>query len=248
MLFDGLNLTFILCALGAGILVGFGKAGIQAFGMLAILTVIQFFPAKIALVMITPVLFSGDIITICLYRKKINFNILVRLLPIVFCGIVIGAYIFMTIEQDDLIRYCLGLLILSLTLLQLLHTHFQWNIQIQKWRYTQPIGLVSGIVTAIAHASGALTTLYFLSRGLTKEKLLGTAAAYYLIVNAMKLGMYTYYDMIPSEILSFTLIALPGILIGCLCGRFCIKQMSKETFTVIAYTVPILTGLRLLLS
>ena len=80
-------------------------------------------------------------------------------------------------------------------------------------------GVGAGMATMLANAAGAITAFYFLARRMDKMTFVGTAAWFYLIVNLVKVPFSMQLGLIGIPSLTFNLMLMPFITLGCLAGR-----------------------------
>jgi uncharacterized membrane protein YfcA len=98
------------------------------------------------------------------------------------------------------------------------------------------MGILAGFTTMVANAAGPVMAIYFLAIGLPKLVFIGTAAWFFMLVNAfkvpfsVKLGLITPKSLLIDAILLLPMI--PGALLGpCILGR--INQRAFENMVLL---------------
>jgi uncharacterized membrane protein YfcA len=109
-------------------------------------------------------------------------------------------------------------------------------------------GVAIGVATMLANAAGAITAFYFLARRMDKMAFVGTAAWFYLIVNLTKVPFSIQLNLINPASLSFDLILLPVVALGCAAGRLLLRSVPQQLFEWITIATASAAALRLILT
>ena len=144
----------------------------------------------------------------------------------------------------------LGWLILALMALTVLQ---RWYPGMLRRAAEHPLlgvsaGVASGLATMLANAAGAITAFYFLARRMDKMTFVGTAAWFYLIVNLSKVPFSIQLDLINPASLSFDLMLLPVVALGCAAGRLLLHRVPQQLFEWITIATASAAALRLILT
>jgi hypothetical protein len=95
------------------------------------------------------------------------------------------------------------------------------------------VGLLAGFTTMTANAAGPVMTLYLLLLGLDKNKLVGTAAWFFFVVNLFKVPFSANLGLVTARSLSLNLVLLPAIVAGGCAGYALVKRMPQRFFEVL---------------
>jgi uncharacterized membrane protein YfcA len=109
------------------------------------------------------------------------------------------------------------------------------------------IGAVAGFATTVGNAAGPIMGIYLLMMGLDKKPLMGTGAWFFLIVNASKLPIFIYHEMIGVDTLKFFVWMLPFVIIGTVIGRRLLTVLSQKVFNSLVLFFAGLSSLGLLM-
>lgn len=97
----------------AAAFIGISKTGLNNLSILVVTMMVAVFPAKVAMGILLPLLIVGDIIAVLDYRKNVIWRHLIKLVPWVFCGIIIGYFILDYVSDSEL-QPIIGFIILLL--------------------------------------------------------------------------------------------------------------------------------------
>ena len=172
----------------AALLIGFSKTAIGGLAVIAVAIFATLLPARESTAAILAVLIVGDVIACWHYRRDPDWS-LIRRLPAVLPGLVLGT-LFVRVVDDTTLRRSIGAVLLVLLLLQLAvkaRTSEGENSQVHRHpvaAWTAGTGM--GFTTMTANAAGAVMTLYLSAAGVDKRRFVGTSAWFFLIVNLVK--------------------------------------------------------------
>lgn len=226
---------WLLLAFGA-LLVGFAKTAVGGAGALAVAAFAAVLPARESTGALLPLLCLGDIIAVRLYHRHADWRLLVRLLPGVLPGLLLGAW-FVGAVDDMVMRRSIGgvLLVMSAAQLWLRRT----GIAMVSEEASRPkphaaltvsLGVVAGFATMTANAAGPVTTLYLLLAGLPMLAFLGTAAWFYLVVNAVKIPFSAGLSLLSADSLRVDAVLAPALAIGAALGVALVKRIDQQQF------------------
>ncbi len=227
-----------------GLLVGLSKTGLKGLGMLGVAIMAMAFPAKISLGIFLPMLVMGDFLAVSYYKRHAEWQYLWRLFPMVAIGMIAGAWLLDKITNEQL-KPLIGAIILFMLLIQIVQ-----NYTYQKKAgkiFSNFVGSLAGIITVLGNAAGAVMNIYFLSKGLTKNKFIGTQAWFFFIVNLVKVPLFLLLGVITAVTLQNSLYAAPTIFIGAILGVKIVKLLPEKGFRILVYFVTAVAGVRLLI-
>jgi hypothetical protein len=239
----------IVLAVAAAVVVGFSKTGVPGAGIFAVALMAMVFPAKQSVGIILPLLITGDIVAVVYYRRTVVWKHLIVLIPWVLAGIVLGFFVMERIEDRPL-SILLGVLILALLLLHLLKDRLEQKLNFQltqsSW-FQASMGILAGFATMVGNVAGAITSIYFLSKGLQKNAFIGTGAWFFLAVNLIKVPFNAYLGMIDADVLLFAAWMVPAILLGTWFGVKVVPRLSQSYFQASILVLTALGAIRLLI-
>jgi uncharacterized membrane protein YfcA len=221
---------WILLALAAA-LAGFSKTGIPGIGILFVAIFANLMPAKQATGAVLPLLIFADLFAFVVYRKNLEWRRVGQLLPWAFAGILLGWFVLARVNDQQTARI-VGAVIAVMLLVHL------WR----KWRKPDELvahapawfgpfaGLLAGFATMIANAAGPVMTLYLLAMRLPKLEFLGTGAAFFLIINWIKVPFSAQLGLLNAPSLTLNLWLLPAVAVGALAGPWVVKRIDQRAF------------------
>ena len=234
----------------AAALVGFAKTALGGAGSIAVVIFAAVLPAKESTGALLPLLLAGDLLAVALYRRHGSWSTLLRLLPGVLPGLVLGAW-FVSVADDRVMRLSIGLILVVMTGIQL---H-------QRWRSRTPrptpaphpvlsvgVGAVAGFATMTANAGGPVMTLYLILAGLPMLGMLGTGAWFFLSVNLAKVPFSAGLGLISGPSLAMDALLVPAMLVGGLVGVLLVRRIDQRTFELAALALGLLAALLLVLE
>lgn len=235
-----------LLVLGAA-MVGFAKTAVGSVGALAAACFALAIPARESTGALLPLLCLGDIIAVRVYHRHADWGLLLRLLPGVLPGLALGSF-FLSIADDEAARRVIGALLLGTCGLQLwLSRRRQLDERARLHAGpTLMIGLLAGFATMTANAAGPVTTLYLLASGLPVLQFLGTAAWFYLVVNAIKVPFSAGLDLLSWQVLALDALLVPALLLGAGAGALVVRRIDRATFERIALGLTAVAAVALL--
>ncbi|MEH7252389.1 sulfite exporter TauE/SafE family protein [Neobacillus niacini] len=244
-----MDLYFLLFILLAGLLSGFGKTtGLSVLGIFTVTMLSLIFPAKEAVGILLPILLMGDLIAVTYYRRTVVWKHLFSLVPWILVGIVIGYFVLLNIDNEQL-KILLGFLIIGLNLFQIIRDVFSsrmdQSLPNSIW-FTGMIGTLAGFATMIGNVAGAVMAVYLLSRRLPKNEFVGTGAWFFLFVNVIKVPFYIQLGMITSGSILINLMVIPAVLIGTFVGIKVLPLIPQQMFKSIILALGTIGAIKLI--
>lgn len=238
----------------AAVVVGFAKTALGGVGGIAAVLFAMVLPARESTGALLPLLIAGDVLAVTLYRRHAQWGLLLRLLPWVVVGTVVGAG-FVAVVDDRVMRVAIGVLLVLVSLLGLalrrsgLRDHLAADAVrgIPHLVAATLAGVLAGFATMVANAAGPVTTLYLLLSGLAMLAFLGTTAWFFLIVNVIKVPFSLGLGLISAGSLLLDAMLVPALLVGAGLGVLLIRRISQARFEQYALSLSAVAAAMLLL-
>jgi uncharacterized membrane protein YfcA len=231
----------------AAVLVGFAKTAVGGVGVLAVVTFALVLPARISTGALLPLLIAGDVVAVSIYHRHGSVRDLVRLLPGVVPGLLLGA-LFVGQVNDSAMKLAIGGILLLMGALQIIQRVTPSADPLQKdpggmhplW--TVAAGATAGFATMTANAAGPVMTLYLIMAGLPMLKMLGTGAWFFLVVNLLKVPLSTSLDLITAPTLLLDLWLIPAMLLGAVIGQRTIRCLKQRQFELVTLALSLVAA------
>jgi uncharacterized protein len=244
---------WLVLALGA-FGVGLSKTGIAGFGIVAVAIFAIALPAKVSVGLVLPVLITGDICAVLLYKRKAVWRHLNHLFPWAMVGVVLGYFALGRIPSEQAGRL-IGVILLALTAVQIARTvgskreastdDADKSGIIQSRLTMVVMGLLAGFTTMVANAAGPIMVLYLLATRLPKVEFIGTAAWYFFLLNLFKVPFSINLGLINTHSLPIDAALAPMVIIGAFAGRSIVHKIDQRLFEYIAIGLTLLAALKL---
>lgn len=230
------TVDWMLLMAAAG-MVGFAKTAVGGLGAVSVAVFAFVLPARESTGAVLALLLVGDVIALALYRRHVEWMLLVRLLPSVVPGLCLGAW-FVARADQSLMQRGIGMVLLAMVVLQvwvrMRGTHMagvpvRWRGMV---RASAPlaVGIAAGFATMTANAAGPVMMLYLLLAGLPVLGLLGTGAWFFFIVNLAKLPFSAGLELIDRSMLLMDLALVPALIIGAALGALVASRIPRQHF------------------
>jgi uncharacterized membrane protein YfcA len=221
---------WLLLLLGA-MVAGFSKTGIPGTSILFIAIFPNLIPARQATGVVLPMLIFADLFAYGVYRKNLEWRRVGRLLPWALTGVLLGWLALGRINDAQTARVVGAIIAVMLAL----HVWRRRGIADQAAAHAPGwfgplMGLLAGFTTMIANAAGPVMALYLLAMRLPKLEFLGTAAAFFLVINWVKVPFVAQLGLITPESLKLNLCLLPAVALGALLGRPVVERVNQKIF------------------
>lgn len=230
----------------AGVIFGFSKTGVPGISILSVAMLANLMPAKQATGVVLPLLIFADVFAYFVYRKSLDWHRVGRLLPWAVGGVMLGWLALGRIDDRQTARL-VGAILLFMLGISL------WR----RWRspdddaehapgwFAPAMGLFAGFTTMIANAAGPVMTLYLLAMRLPKLEFLGTGAAFFLLINWIKVPFAVQLGIINPASLTLNLWLLPAVALGALLGRPVVERLNQRVFENLALALAAVATVRL---
>jgi uncharacterized membrane protein YfcA len=226
---------------------GLSKTGIPGISILSVGLLANLMPAKAATGVVLPMLIFADVFAYLVYRKELDWRRVGRLLPWAVGGVVLGWLALGRINDAQTARAVGAILVamLALTWWRRRRRADEAAAHAPAW-FGPVMGLFAGVTTMIANAAGPVMTLYLLAMRLNKLEFLGTGAAFFLLINWIKVPFAVNLGLITPASLTLNLWLLPAVAAGALLGRPLVARMNQQVFENVALVFAAVASVKLL--
>lgn len=236
-----------MAAAVAAVGIGVSKSGLPGISLLHVLVFAQLFPGPVSTGVVLPMLISGDIGAVLLFRRHAQWSHVFRTLPPALVGVVIGWWILGALPRVTF-GPVIGGTVLLLALLQLFRT---WKPLLfarlpHTLGFASGMGLTAGVTTMLANAAGPVMGLYLLAVEMPKAEFVGTSAWFFLIINVLKVPFSAQLGFIGRDSLMFNAVLIPCIVAGLFLGRWVIPRIPQKWFDTLVLGFALVAALRLL--
>lgn len=243
----------------AALLVGISKTAVPGVGILVVPVLASAFGGRPSIGIMLPMLIMGDVFAATWYRRHVQWDRLVGLLPWVIVGVCIGSVALWqsgrVSTRRDVLDVVIGGLIIVMIGVHCLQKVFGDRVAPKSYVGTAGTGVSAGFATTVSNAAGPIMQIYLMAHRLPKEQFMGTIAWYFFIINAAKMPVYIFLTLvnprrpiITGSSLLFDLKLLPAILVGAFVGRWLLPRMSQKTFDTAILALAGVAAIRLLLG
>lgn len=213
--------------------------------------------ARAAVSFMLPVLCLMDAVAMAFYRRHVDWRRVWPPLPGTVIGIAVASFLFVSTERSLLavsertLRICIGAIGALFVLNHVARRWLRKRLE-QAARpglvKAQTYGLVAGVTSTLAHAAGPIMSMYYLPMRLPKLEYVATTAAFFWILNALKLIPFIVCGRIGSETLTAAGVVLPAIPLGVVAGYGLVRVLKPELYMGLIYALLFATSLTLILK
>ncbi|MFZ1934818.1 MAG: sulfite exporter TauE/SafE family protein [Thermoguttaceae bacterium] len=240
-----MTLLSILLASASAFLVGLSKTGLPGVSILGIVLMTEAYPrdARYSVAAIVPVLLVGDVFAVAWFRRHADWGRLVRLLPWVLLGMIPGVFALREFEGNRL-RPIIGGLVLGMLAIELCRQWFGWQRMPHRWWFAAATGFLAGFTTFVANAAMPVMTIYLVSQDFDKQRFIGTAAWFFLILNVSKVPPYCAMGMLTWKMLPTAAALAPLVILGALVGVYVLARIPQRFFDALALVLAGMAAIR----
>ncbi len=211
-------------------LLGMGKAGIKGLGVIIVLLMAIVFESKASTGILIPMMVFADILAVFYYNQHAQWRFLIKLLPMMVIGVLIGVWLGIRISPEFFKKLMAVFILLAVVIMFFLDAMKTRKIPNNPF-FAGIMGLFSGITSMIGNLAGSFADIYFLAMRLPKNEFIGTAAWLFLIINVFKLPFHIFsWKTVSESSLYLNLILVPVIGLGFLLGVFIVKKLSNNLY------------------
>ena len=233
--------AYVAALLGAAVILGIAKSGFGGgIGILAVPLTANVLPADRALGVMLPMLLVGDVFASAVHARHVAWP---KLWPVVVgaaVGIGGGAILLARLQDAASLAIALNLTVGGLCLgIVALQAYRLAGGRMPRVPATPPagagVGLVSGVVSTLAHSAGPIAAVYLLEIKLDKARFVATAAWLFFLMNLLKLPAYLGLGLVTGATLLQSAWAAAGIPVGTALGLWMHRRIPEKPFAAIVY-------------
>ncbi|MGO1543560.1 MAG: sulfite exporter TauE/SafE family protein [Gulosibacter sp.] len=231
----------------AAFFVGVSKTALPGINTISIAIFAAVMPAKESTGALLVLLIVGDIFALWSYRKHADLKALIKLIPAVVAGLILGA-LFLWLADDGSVQRVIGVILLLVVAVTLWQRYRKSGEPSDKAAAVARVGYGSlgGFTTMVANAGGPVMSLYFLASKFSVKTFLGTAAWFFAIINLAKLPFSIGLGLITPESLVLDLVLVPGLIVGAFLGRWVAHRIKQEVFEIAVLVLTVAGAIYLL--
>ena len=222
--------TSLSLAITTAFLIGISKSGLKGLSLFNVTLLALAFGAKASTGIIMPFLVLGDVLAVLYYNRHAQWKPLLRILPWMVFGILIGVFIGKDMPEE-LFKIAMVIIIFS-SLALMVYWDFKKIVAIPKhWTFVSSSGILAGLTTMIGNMAGPFTNLYFLILRLPKNEFVGTAAWLFFITNLFKVPFHIFvWDTITTDTLLLNAKLFPALVLGFFLGTRVLKYINDALY------------------
>lgn len=224
----------------AAIIVGLSKTAVPGAGTVAVAIFAAVLPAKQSTGALLLLLIVADMFAVTMYRRHVNWRVLLRLAPAVVVGVLLGVA-FLAIADDAWVKRTIGMILLAVIAVTLLRRRVSGAVSDERPHRVAAAtyGTLGGFTTMVANAAGPVMSMYFLAARFPVKEFLGTAAWFFAIVNLFKVPFSIGLGIITQPGLLLDAVLVPVVVAGALLGRWIAGRLDQKVFErlVIGFTI-----------
>jgi uncharacterized membrane protein YfcA len=229
------------------LLIGISKSAFAgALGVFAVPLLMFKFSAIEAITLMLPLLIIADAMSIRSYWKKWDKRLLASLIPGAVIGIV-SANVLIEYINSEYLRIIIAVICILFALKNLFFKQLKLSF------INNPAGALimsasSGVSSTLVHAGGPPLLIYFTAIELARTKFVATAAAFFAIMNLMKLVGGVSLGLLSLETVLTAAAFFPLAIIGNWVGVRINERLDKDLFLKIMNYLLLMLGIWLALN
>jgi hypothetical protein len=181
----------------------------------------------------------GNLSRVVFNRSELNWSVIWRFSLGAVPAAIVGGIIFASAPAGFLVR-ALGVFLILMVVYR--HTPWGKNARLKLGGFV-PLGVVSGLLSAVLGVVGPFAAPFFLSFGLIKGAYIGTEAMTAVIMHITKLGVYGGYALISLSTLLMGLAIAPVMVAGTLLGKRLLSRIPERVFPYIVEGTMLAAGI-----
>ena len=229
-----------MIAFSAALLLGIAKSGIKGLAVLIVTVLALVYGGKESTGILMPLLICGDILAVIYYKRHVKWVYLIKLLPWMVTGVLIGVVLGKDLPEDLFKSGMAVIIIISVAMM------YYWERKKERktpkhWSFAALMGIMAGFTTMVGNLAGAFSNIYFLAIKLPKNEFIGTAAWLFFIINLFKIPFHIWsWGTINQLSFQISLSLVPAVILGFMFGISLVKKIKNDRYRQL---ILLLTGL-----
>ncbi len=230
----------------AGFILGLSKSGIKGISIIIVIILAYVFGEKASTGILLPMLIFADIFAVVYYNKHAQWHYIIKLLPTMIVGVLVGVWVGNHISEVVFKRIMAVIIIASVFIMFFMENRKISTVPTNKW-FSNSVGFMAGFTTMVGNLAGTISDIYFLAMRLPKNEFIGTAAWLFFIVNVFKLPFHIFiWKTISVETLALNSVLIPMVVLGFFLGAYIVKLISNVNYRRFVLIVTALGGIIML--
>lgn len=223
------GMAFWLAAGAAAMLVGMGKGGLPAVGMLSVPILALVINPVTAAGLLLPVYVLSDMFGLYAYRHDFNRRVLAIVIPGMVAGVVFG-WATAKLVPEWAVTALVGAIGFAFALNLLLRR--KGPVVPRRAQVLPGLvwGSLSGFTSFVSHAGGPPYQVYTLPLGMTKTVFAGTSTIAFSVLNAVKLVPYWHLGQLNTANLKVAFLLMPLAAASVFLGVRLVKWLPEALF------------------
>lgn len=226
---------------------GFTIRNLAGFGAVLIPALALFLPLALVVPVVTVIAVVSSVGIAVRHRGEIAWRELWPLLPFTVLGVLIGIYLFATLEPRALV-IALGVFVTAFGIWSLLSGgHRHPPPRVPRWLLVAPIGtLAAAVGTTFGGLAGPVYGIYLQMLAFDKGRFRATMAAILVVLGTLRGIGYLSLGLFDRSALLLFAVAVPAALVGLAAGAHLHERISQHDFGRVVSALLILSGVALL--
>ncbi|KHL24974.1 membrane protein [Croceibacterium mercuriale] len=237
---------FYALAIPAVVLLGLSKGGFAGMGALAMpMLVFAVDPVRAAAILL-PILIAQDAVGVWAFRRTVDWRLLAWMMPGSVLGIWLG-YVFAASLSALTVMAMVGAISILFGLYRLWTAGHALPSRMRRWPewVGSLFGIASGYTSQIAHAGQPPFQVWVLPRNLERDRLVGTTALYFAVLNWIKVPAYVALGQFTPGNLLTSAALFPLAIVATFAGVWLVRRVSAERFYTAIHWLMVLVGVAL---
>ena len=232
--------------MGCALLLGIAKSGIKGLAVLIVTGLALVYGAKESTGILMPLLICGDIFAVIYYKRHVKWVYLIKLLPWMVLGVLIGVFLGKDLPEDLFKSGMATIILISVAMM------YYWERKKDRkipthWSFAALMGMMAGFTTMVGNLAGAFSNIYFLAIKLPKNEFIGTAAWLFFIINLFKVPFHILvWKTINIDSIKISASLIPFVILGFLVGVEIVKRIKNDNYRKLILLFTALGGIAIL--
>ena len=200
---------------------------------------VLFLPPQVAVPVIVIHNTLINIIILFEARKYVNLK---RIWPLMLFGVIgipFGTYLLIVLDTG-ILKMLIGsfIILFSLAILK----GYRKEIKNEKLAFA-PVGFLSGFFKGCASIGGPPVVLFFSNQNISRKIFRANLVVYFLVLGLATIPIYFLGGLINQEVINYTLLLLPAMILGALTGIKLTHRIDEKIFKKIVLVILLFSGL-----